>query len=133
MIFSSNCQNSMKPLDQLRWLKATAIERRAIGLCLDCFWKFLTYKSVLIWITHYQGFSVKAELAKNFLFSQNATLTKPIITGTSTSGPITAAKACPDEIPNTATATAIASSKLLLAAVKESVTVFCNLLQSPFP
>ena len=44
-------------------------------------------------------------------------------TGTSTSGPITAAKACPDEIPKTATATAIASSKLLLAAVNERVVV----------
>ena len=60
----------------------------------------------------------------NFFFSQKATLTSPIITGTSTSGPITAAKACPEEIPKTATATAIASSKLLLAAVKDSVAVF---------
>ena len=45
-------------------------------------------------------------------------------TGTSTSGPITAANASPLFIPNTATATAIANSKLLLAAVKESVAVF---------
>ena len=51
------------------------------------------------------------------------TLTSPIITGTSTSGPITAAKAAPELMPNTATATAIASSKLLLAAVKASVVV----------
>lgn len=39
------------------------------------------------------------------------------MTGTSTSGPITAAKAAPELMPNTAMATAIASSKLLLAAV----------------
>ena len=37
---------------------------------------------------------------------------------------ITAANAIPESIPKTATATAIASSKLLLAAVNESVTVF---------
>jgi hypothetical protein len=37
------------------------------------------------------------------------------------SGPITAAKAAPLSIPNVATATAIASSKLFDAAVKESV------------
>jgi hypothetical protein len=61
----------------------------------------------------------------NSLFlSQNATLTNLIITGTSTSGPITAVNPYPEEIPKTATATAIASSKLLLAAVKESVAVF---------
>ena len=52
------------------------------------------------------------------------TLTNPIITGTSTSGPMTAAKAAPEWMPNTATATAIASSKLLLAAVNDSVAVF---------
>ncbi len=39
------------------------------------------------------------------------------------SGPITAANASPEFIPNTATATAIASSKLLEAAVKDRVTV----------
>jgi hypothetical protein len=44
-------------------------------------------------------------------------------TGTSTSGLITAAKATPELIPKTATATATASSKLLLAAVNESVAV----------
>src|SRR5512136_26929 len=60
----------------------------------------------------------------NFFFNQNDTFTSPIITGTSTRGPMTAAKACPEAIPKTATATAIASSKLLLAAVNESVTVF---------
>ena len=42
-------------------------------------------------------------------------------TGTSTRGPMTAAKASPDWSPNTATATAMASSKLLLAAVKDRV------------
>jgi len=45
-------------------------------------------------------------------------------TGTSTKGPMTAANAAPESMPKTATATAIASSKLLLAAVKASVAVF---------
>lgn len=45
------------------------------------------------------------------------------MTGTSINGPITAVNASLDSIPNTATATAIASSKLLLAAVKERLTV----------
>ena len=39
-------------------------------------------------------------------------------------GPITAAKATPELIPNTATATAMASSKLLLEAVNDKVAVF---------
>ena len=56
---------------------------------------------------------------KYLFFILSATLTKAIITGTSTSGPITAVKASPELIPNTPTATAIASSKLLLPAVKE--------------
>jgi hypothetical protein len=41
--------------------------------------------------------------------------------GTSTNGPITAANAAPELIPNTPIATAIANSKLLLAAVNDSV------------
>ena len=44
-------------------------------------------------------------------------------TGTSTSGPITVANASPEFSPKTAMLTAIASSKLLLAAVKLSVAV----------
>jgi hypothetical protein len=44
-------------------------------------------------------------------------------TGTSTSGPMTAAKAAPLSMPKLAMATAMASSKLLDAAVNESVTV----------
>ena len=51
-------------------------------------------------------------------------MTRPIRTGTSTKGPITAANACPDPMPKTATATAMASSKLLLAAVNAMVVVF---------
>ena len=43
------------------------------------------------------------------------------MTGTSTSGPMTAANATPELMPNTATATAMASSKLFEAAVNESV------------
>jgi hypothetical protein len=46
-----------------------------------------------------------------------------IITGTSTSGPITAANAAPELMPNTDTATAMANSKLFEAAVNESVVV----------
>ena len=41
--------------------------------------------------------------------------------GTSTNGPITAAKAAPELIPKTAIATAMANSKLLLDAVKDKV------------
>ena len=63
------------------------------------------------------------EYEKYFLPQYNATFTKPIITGTSINGPITAAKATLESIPNTATATAIASSKLLLAAVNDKVVV----------
>ena len=44
--------------------------------------------------------------------------------GTSTKGPITAVKACPEFIPKTAIATAIASSKLFPEAVKAIVVVF---------
>ena len=58
-------------------------------------------------------------IPKNRRWKYRATLTRPISTGTSTSGPITAAKAAPELMPNTATATAIASSKLLLAAVND--------------
>ena len=61
--------------------------------------------------------------AENLCLSFKATFTSPINTGTSTKGPITAAKAAPELIPKTDIATAIASSKLLLAAVKERVAV----------
>jgi hypothetical protein len=53
-----------------------------------------------------------------------ATFTSPIKTRTSTNGPITAAKAAPELMPKTAMATAMVSSKLLLAAVKAIVVVF---------
>ncbi len=58
---------------------------------------------------------------KYFLLNQKATFTRLINTGTSTSGPTTAAKAWPESIPKIATATAIASSKLFEAAVKLKV------------
>jgi hypothetical protein len=58
---------------------------------------------------------------KYFLLNQRATFTRLIRTGTSINGPITAAKAWPELIPKTATATAIASSKLFDAAVKLNV------------
>ncbi len=56
--------------------------------------------------------------------NHRATCTKLINTGTSITGPMTAANAWPEFKPNTPTATAIASSKLLLPAVNESVAVF---------
>ena len=55
--------------------------------------------------------------------NHSATLTRPMSTGTSTSGPITLANAWPELRPKTAMLTAMASSKLLLAAVKLSVAV----------
>ena len=55
------------------------------------------------------------------------------MTGTSINGPITAAKASPELIPKTAIATAIANSKLLLAAVKESVVDFLYPALSLYP
>jgi hypothetical protein len=55
--------------------------------------------------------------------AHRATSTSPIMTGTSISGPITAAKAAPLSMPKVATATAIANSKLFDAAVNESVAV----------
>jgi hypothetical protein len=45
--------------------------------------------------------------------------TRLINAGTSTSGPMTVAKATAELMPKTPTATAMASSKLLLAAVKD--------------
>ena len=65
-----------------------------------------------------------AAAAKYRRWNHKATLTSAIITGTSTSGPMTAANAAPELMPNTATATAIANSKLLLAAVNARVVVF---------
>ena len=59
--------------------------------------------------------------AYHLRLSQSATFTRPISTGTSTSGPITVANATCEPIPKTATATAIASSKLFEAAVNERV------------
>ena len=54
---------------------------------------------------------------KNLPLNFNATLTRAIRMGTSRSGPITVAKAWFEAIPKIATATAIANSKSLLAAV----------------
>ena len=64
----------------------------------------------------------------NTAVEKRTPFTRPIITGTSTSGPITAANAAPELIPKTETATAIASSKLFDAAVNARVVVFDNLL-----
>jgi hypothetical protein len=61
---------------------------------------------------------------KYFFLNKKATLTKPIITGNSTSVPMTAAKASPELIPKIAIASAIANSKLLLAAVNDKVVAY---------
>ncbi|HHY73598.1 MAG TPA: hypothetical protein GX497_10325 [Bacillus bacterium] len=63
-------------------------------------------------------------VARKYLIShRNATLTIAMGAGTSTNGPITVANAAPLFISNTAIAAAMANSKLLLAAVKESAAV----------
>jgi len=64
------------------------------------------------------------EASKYFFLIYKATFTRLISTGTSTNGPMTAAKACPELIPKTDMATAIASSKLFEAAVKLNVALF---------
>jgi len=61
---------------------------------------------------------------KYFFLNERATLTSNTSTGTSTSGPMTVANACWELMPNIATATAIASSKSLLAAVNETAVVW---------
>jgi hypothetical protein len=73
---------------------------------------------------NYEGTEVPSPFTKYFFLNHNATWTKEMSTGTSTNGPMTAANATPELIPNTAIATAIASSKLLLAAVNDSVADF---------
>ncbi|MNJ00906.1 hypothetical protein D3C73_1603650 [compost metagenome] len=55
--------------------------------------------------------------------SHKATPTSEISTGTSTKGPMTVANATGEARPKVAMATAMASSKLLLAAVKASAVV----------
>ena len=59
---------------------------------------------------------------KYFFLINKAAFTKAIIAGTSTRGPITPTNASPEFKPKIAMATAIANSKLLLAAVKDNVT-----------
>src|ERR1700689_2751670 len=68
-----------------------------------------------------RSLSLRLSRAKCLRCAHNDTSTNPIITGTSISGPITAANAAPLSIPKVATATAIASSKLFDAAVNDSV------------
>jgi subtilisin family serine protease len=59
----------------------------------------------------------------SFRIRYRLTCTRPISTGTSTSGPTTVAKATGEVMPNTAMATAMASSKLLPDAVNASVAL----------
>lgn len=58
-----------------------------------------------------------------FLFNQKATCTIKINAGTSTNGPITPAKACPELIPKTPMETAIANSKLFPEAVNDKAAL----------
>ncbi len=58
---------------------------------------------------------------KNRRRAHRATYTRPMSTGTSTRGPTTVANASCEAMPKVATATAMASSKLLLAAVNDWV------------
>jgi len=58
---------------------------------------------------------------KSLRRSQKATFTRPMSAGTSINGPTTPTKASPEFNPKTATDTAIASSKLLPAAVNAKV------------
>jgi hypothetical protein len=55
--------------------------------------------------------NARHSFTKYFLRIHSDTFTRPIKAGTSTSGPITAAKAWPELMPKTATATAMANSK----------------------
>jgi hypothetical protein len=74
--------------------------------------------------THTPSTLLGSEVGKYWRWKYSARFTRAIITGTSTRGPMTAANAAPEFMPNTYTATAIASSKLFEGAVKESVVVF---------
>jgi hypothetical protein len=72
-------------------------------------------------VAHAAAATCSSVLGKKRLCAQSATFTRPMSTGTSTSGPMTAANAAPLWMPKLAMATAMASSKLLEAAVNESV------------
>ena len=85
----------------------------------------LLFHEILLFFGGCTGLHVVSLFPPYHLFlSQNETFTSEIRTGTSTSGPITVANAAGDAIPKTAIATAIASSKLLDAAVNESEADF---------
>ena len=64
---------------------------------------------------------------KYFFLNQKETRTKRIRAGTSTKGPITPTKACPELSPKTPIATAMANSKLFPAAVKATDAVLSYL------
>ena len=77
--------------------------------------KSVNYSNYCLAIRH----SLLLKPLYHFPLSQSETFTREISTGTSTRGPITVANATGDAMPKTAMATAIASSKLLEAAVNE--------------
>jgi len=82
---------------------------------------FVFILSRIPWSTWLEDYGLIYLQPHHFFLNQNAKFTNAIITGTSTNGPITAAKASPELMPKTAMATAMASSKLLLAAVNDRV------------
>mgnify|MGYP007050500022 CR=1 FL=1 len=82
---------------------------------------------------YFEHFTTSILPLKYLSLKRNATFTNAINTGTSTNGPITAAKATPELIPKTAMATAMANSKLLLAAVNDKLAVFAYPALNLFP
>ncbi len=89
------------PTDASRAWSATPLLSRVIAAFAQCF-----FPSIAV---------AGTSGGKKRLPSRRETWTKRINTGTSTSGPITAAKATGDAKPKAAMATAMASSKLLRA------------------
>jgi hypothetical protein len=67
-------------------------------------------------------------VVKYLRLNQKDTFTSPIITGISTSRPITPAKASLELIPKIAMATAMANSKLLLTALNNKYDILYKLL-----
>ena len=82
-----------------------------------------TQKEDLFLLLVLQGLNATRRVSfnvNNLFLVQRATFTRLIVNGTSINGPITVAKASLEARPSTETVTAIASSKLLQAAVKAS-------------
>jgi len=132
-------QNLVGPVKPTAWRgDAGSSNRRVIIVAQDCkatgTWKLPSQSARyppdvdidrlhMAWAEGHAGLHLVPVPPNQRRWNQKATFTRAIITGTSTSGPMTAAKAAPELMPNTAMATAMASSKLLLAAVNARVVV----------